>query len=102
MNIETLAFILVIAVVAAIVSRLLGGFTLSRFLASYLLACFGAIGGWLAQDRLRLPPLYAFQFPVDGTPVPVVWPTLGALLAAILGAWLWRRAPAPHRRRTRR
>ena len=100
MNIQTLATILVISAVAALLARVLNGFTLAGLLASFLLACLGAIGGWFAQRRFGLPPLYAFPFPGDGTPVPVVWPGLAALLAAFASGRLWR--PARSRRRIRR
>lgn len=99
MNIEMLATILAIALIAAIIARAISGFTLAGLLASYLLACLGAVGGWLAQQRLGLPALYAFPFPGDGSLVPIVWPGLGALLAALLGGRLWR--PAPISRRSR-
>lgn len=99
MNIEMLATILVISLIASIIARAISGFTLAGLLASYILACAGAVGGWLAQQRLRLPALYTFPFPGDGMPVPIVWPALAALLAALLGGRLWR--PAPPTRRSR-
>ena len=99
MNIQTLATILAISLVAAIVARAVSGFTLAGLLASYLLACLGAIGGWLAQQRLGLPTLYAFPFPGSAVAVPIVWPSLAALLAALLAGRLWR--PAPVSRRSR-
>ncbi len=99
MNIETLATILVVAAVVAVLARIINGFTLAGLLASYLLACLGAIGGWVAQQRLGLPPLYTFPFPGDGMPVPVVWPALAALLLALLGGRLWQPARPARRRR---
>ena len=99
MNIEILVTILVIAAVAALLARILSGFTLAGLLASYVLACLGGVGGWLAQQRLGLPELYAFPFPGDGVAVPVAWPALAAVLAALVGGFLWR--PARYQRRSR-
>ncbi|CAA9238152.1 MAG: hypothetical protein AVDCRST_MAG26-1298 [uncultured Chloroflexia bacterium] len=99
MNIATLATILVIAAIAALFARLFAGFTLAGILATYLLACLGAVGGWVAQQQLGLPDLYTFPFPSDGTPVAVVWPGAAALLAALLGGRLWRPRRASRRRR---
>ncbi len=103
MNIETLATILVISAIAALFARMISGWTLSGLLASFLLACFGALGGWLAQWQLGLPPLYSFPFPSGGKLVPVVWPSLSAFLAALAGGLLWRpKRPARPQRRIRR
>ncbi|MDQ5853394.1 MAG: hypothetical protein M3380_15245 [Chloroflexota bacterium] len=99
MNIETLITILVVAAAAAVLARIINGFTLAGLLASYLLACIGAVGGWLAQQQLGLPPLYAFPFPGDRVLVPVVWPALAALLLALLGGRLWQPARPTRRRR---
>src|SRR4051812_31692863 len=74
MNIETLMTILVVATVATLLVRIFTGFTLAGILASFLLGCLGAIGGWVAQQRLGLPPLYAFPFPGDHVAVSAVWP----------------------------
>ncbi len=101
-EVETLLTLLVVAAVAAVVARLVSGFTLAGFLATYLLACLGAVGGWLAAQRLGLPALYAVPFPRDNTPVPIVWPGLAALLVGLLGGRLWRPSrPARRLRRSR-
>lgn len=100
MNIETLVSILVIAVIVTILIRLMTGWTLAGFLMSFLLACLGGVGGWFAQVRLDLPLLYSIPFPADQVAIPIIWPTLGALLAGFLGGQLWR--PARRRRRTTR
>ena len=101
-EVETLLTLLIVAAVAAVVARLVSGFTLAGFLATYLLACLGAIGGWLAERRLGLPALYAVPFPGANTPVPIVWPGLAALLAGLLGGRLWRPSrPARGLRRSR-
>ena len=99
MNIETLVTILVVSAVAAILARLFSGFTLAGVLTSYLLACMGGVGGWLLQQRLGLPEIYTFRFSADVAPVGVVWPALGALVAALVGGLLWR--PARSQRRSR-
>ncbi len=103
MNIETLVTILVISGIAALLARVISGWTLSGLLASFLLACFGALGGWFAQQQLGLPALYSFPFPSGGELVPVVWPGLAALLAALAGGLFWRPGrPARPQRRSRR
>ncbi len=57
MNIETLLTILVVAAAAAVLARIINGFTLAGLLAIYLLACIVAVGGWIAQHLLVLPAL---------------------------------------------
>lgn len=100
MNIETLAIILALALIAAIIAQILRGWTAASLIISYLLACFGAVGGWFAQQRLSLPPLYSLPLPGDSAPVAIVWPLLAALVLALLGAATQRRR-APVRRRVR-
>jgi len=100
MNIETLMTILVVAIVATLLVRVFTGFTLAGILVTFLLGCLGAVGGWVAQQRLALPTLYAFPFPGDHVAVSAVWPGLAALLAALIAGLLWRPRPRP-RRRTR-
>ena len=102
MNIETFLTILIIAALAAFISRVIGGWTLAGFLASFLLTCLGAIGGWYAQERLNLPELYAISFPTDGIPVPVVWPGFAALLAGLAASLIWRPVRSQRRSRPRR
>ncbi len=97
-EVETLLTLLAIAAVLTLVVRIFGGFTLAGLLATFLLASLGAVGAWEAQRRLGLPTLYAIPFPGDNNAVPVVWPTLGALVGAMLGARLWR----PRRARSAR
>lgn len=99
MNIETLLTLLILAAAIAILVRLLSGFTLAGLLVTYVLACLGAVGGWFAQDRLGLPPLYALPLPDSRAPVAIIWPALGALLSALLGSRLWR--PVRRTRRSR-
>jgi hypothetical protein len=96
MNIETLAVILGIAFIAAIIARFVSGWTFSGWLVSFLLACFGAVGGWYAQQQLRLPPLYGVPF--NNVVVPVVWPALAALVLALFGGVARRRSPRVRRR----
>ena len=99
MNIETLLTILVVAALAALLSRIFGGFTLAGFLTSYLLACLAAVGGWYAQQQLHLPALVTFPFPGDRASVGLAWPALAAFAAALISSRLWR--PTPVRRRPR-
>lgn len=99
-EVETLLTLLVVAGLATIVARLLGGFTLAGLLATFLLAALGAVGGWVAEQRLNLPAVYAFPFPGDKSPIPVVWPGLAALVVGLLSGRLWR--PMRARRRMRR
>lgn len=92
MNIETLAVMLAIAFVAAIIARFVGGWSVGGLLVSFLLGCFGAVGGWYAQGQLGLPALYSVVMPGDNVPVAVVWPSLAATVLALLGAALTRRS----------
>lgn len=107
MNIETLLTILGVSLVVTIVSRVIAGWTLAGLLTSFVLACLGAVGGWVAQHQLGLPPLFSISFPADGVLVPVVWPSLAALVVGIVGSFLSRsRRPQVQsgrsQRRTRR
>ena len=97
---ETLLTLLAIAAVLTVVVRIVGGFTLAGLLTTFLLASLGAVGAWQAQRYLGLPVLYTLPFPGDRNNVPVVWPTLGALVGALLGSRLWR--PRRGRQRERR
>ncbi len=99
-EVETLITLLAIAALAALLARALGGFTLAGLLATYLLACLGAVGGWIAEQRLGLPPIYAMPLP-GGASAPIVWPGLAALVVALLSARLWRPARRPVRRSRR-
>ena len=99
MNIETLTTVLGIGLIVTILIRLVTGWTLAGFLVNFLLACAGGIGGWFAQMHLGLPPLLSFPFPNGQVAVPVIWPTLGALVAGFIGGQLWR--PVRTRRRVR-
>lgn len=99
-EVETLLTLFALALLITLLVRVISGFTLAGFLGSFLLACLGAIGGWIAEQRLRLPALYALPFPGDRALVPIVWPGLGAIVAALLAARLWR--PARPRRTRRR
>ncbi len=99
-EVETLLTLLAVAAIATLVARLLGGFTLAGLLATYLLAALGAVGGWVAEQRLGLPTLYAFPFPGDTSSVPIVWPGLAALVTGLLSGRLWR--PMRSTRRVRR
>ncbi len=101
MNIETLVIILAVAFVAAIFARFVSGWTFGGLLTSYLLACFGGIGGWYAQQQLGLPPLYSVAFPGDNVPVAIVWPAVAALVLALIGAAFTRRTQPQIRRRKR-
>lgn len=90
MNIETLLTILGISVVVTCISRVIAGWTLAGLLTGFVLACLGAVGGWVLQDQLGLPPLYSIPFPADGVLVPVVWPIIGSLVVGIVGSLLTR------------
>lgn len=100
-EVETLLTFFVIAAILTLIARLFGGWTLAGLLATFLLTCLGTVGGWVAQRRLGLPPLYAVPFPGDSTTVPIVWPTLGACFGALLGARLWQPRRRAQRARNR-
>lgn len=97
MNIETLAVLFGVALAATFFARIVSGWTFAGFLVSFLLGCFGAVGGWYAQQELALPSIYAVPFG-NNIAVPVVWPALGALVGALLGGAVRRRAPRARRR----
>lgn len=95
MNIETFGVLLVIAVLATIVSRTLAGYSLAGCLVTYILALFGGIGGWIAQQRFVGPDnLVTIPIPGDSAPVSVIGAIIGACLLAFLGGLLGRRTPA--------
>jgi hypothetical protein len=101
MDIVTLGVLLAIALAAAVIGRALGGYTLSGCLITYLLACLGAIGGWVIQ-QLFFWPDRLLTLPVSGasTSVSIIGASAGALLLAFLGGLLGR--PVPPRRPRRR
>jgi hypothetical protein len=88
-EVETVITLLVVALIATLLVRVLSGLTLAGLLTTYIVAALGAIGGWIARQRLGLPELYALQLP-GGASVAIIWPALGALVAALLSSRLWR------------
>jgi hypothetical protein len=100
MTIETLLVLLVIALVAAILGRA-PSYSLPGCLVSYVLACLGAVGGWIAQQRFFGPePLVVIPWFSQQPAVSIVGASLGALVLALLSRWIGRRVqPLPRRRR---
>src|SRR5687767_10118149 len=89
-EVESVITLLVVAMVATLLVRLLSGMTLAGLLTTFILAALGACGGWIAQLWLGLPELYALQVPGGTASVAIIWPALGALLVGLLGSRLWR------------
>jgi hypothetical protein len=103
MNVETFGVLLVIAALAALIARALVGYSLSGCLIAYVLACLGAIGGWVIQRQyIGLDQWLVLPIPGNPTPVSVLGGAIGALLAAVIGSLIGRPAPQPVRRRYRR
>jgi hypothetical protein len=103
MNVETFGVLLVIAAIAALIARALAGYSLSGCLVAYVLACLGAIGGWILQRQyIGLDQWLVLPIPNDPTPVSVLGGSIGALLVAVIGSLIARPGPQPARRRSRR
>ncbi len=103
MNLETLGTLLVIAAIAALIARGLVGYSLSGCLIAYVLACLGAVAGWVIQQQyFGLDQWLVLPIPDDPTPVSVFGGSIGALLISILGSLIARPTPQPRRRRYRR
>ncbi len=100
MTLETFVAILVIAFAAALFGRL-PRYSLQGCLVSYVFACLGAVGGWIAQQRWFGPePLVVIPWLSQRPAVSIVGASLGALALAWLSRWLGRpRQPLPRRRR---
>lgn len=103
MNIETLGVLLVIAAIAALIARALVGYSLQGCLLAYVLACLGAVGGWVVQQRYFVLDQW-LVLPISSEPAPiaVIGGSIGALLISILGSLLLRPTAQPVRRRYRR
>lgn len=91
MDIATLAVILIIAAIAALVGRAFSGYTLSGCLVTYVAACLGAVGGWYVQRSYLVPDqLLAFPLGSSSVRVSVVGAAVGALLLAVFVGLLGR------------
>jgi uncharacterized membrane protein YeaQ/YmgE (transglycosylase-associated protein family) len=99
MDVTTLLVLLAIAAIATIVSRTLAGYSLSGCLTTYVVACLGAVGGWVLQQQL-FGPDSMISVPFGGVqrPVSVIGASIGALLLAFIASLLGR-PTAPRRRR---
>lgn len=103
MNIATLGVLLVIAAIAALLARALAGYSLQGCLMAYVLACLGAVGGWVVQQQyFILDQWLVLPIPNEPTPVAVIGASIGALLISVLGSLLARPTAQPIRRRYRR
>ncbi|HEY0734625.1 MAG TPA: hypothetical protein VGD69_06940 [Herpetosiphonaceae bacterium] len=103
MNIETLGVLLVIAAIAALIARALVGYSLQGCLMAYVLACLGAVGGWVVQQQyFVLDQFLVLPIPNDPAPVAVIGASIGSLLISVLGSLIARPTAQPVRRRYRR
>lgn len=94
---------LAIAGIAALIGRAVAGYSLSGCLVNYVLACFGAIGGWVAQMQLGLADnLLTLPWPQPSPPISVLGASIGAMLLAFIGGLLGRPVARPRRTRYRR
>lgn len=99
MNIETLLALLLIAFIAAIIGRSVAGYTLAGCLSTYVVACLGAIAGWVVQTRYFVPDnLLVLPANITRTPVSIIGASVGALLLAFI-AGLIGRPTLPRRQR---
>ncbi len=99
MDVTTLLVLLAIAAIAGVLSRLLAGYSLAGCLVTYVVACLGAVGGWVLQQQL-FGPDSLINVPFGGTqrPVSIIGASIGALLLAFITSLL-SRPTAPRRRR---
>jgi uncharacterized membrane protein YeaQ/YmgE (transglycosylase-associated protein family) len=103
MNVETLAVLLLIAGIAALIARALVGYSLQGCILAYVLACLGAVGGWVLQSRyFVLDQWLVLPLPSEPAPIAVIGASIGALLVSVLGSLLSRPSAQPLRRRYRR
>jgi hypothetical protein len=103
MNLATLLIILGIAAVAALIVRVLAGFTIAGCLIAYVLACIGAAGGWALQRQLwGLDPVFYVPLLGESQPVSVGGAVVGSLVLAYVGGLFARPRRAPSRNRTYR
>jgi len=91
MEIATLAVILIIAAIAALVGRAFSGYTFSGCLVTYVAACLGAVGGWYVQRTyLVSDELLAVPWGNGTVRISVVGAAAGALLLAVFVGLLGR------------
>jgi uncharacterized membrane protein YdjX (TVP38/TMEM64 family) len=103
MNIETLLVLLVLAAIVTLLVRAVSGIHLVGCLVSYVLACLGAVGGWIVQQRYFAPDqLLAVPWNGRQITVSVLGAAIGALLVSFLGRGIGQPLRSPARRRRRR
>ena len=98
MDLATLLILIAIAAAATLLMRALAGYHLQGCLVTFVSACLGAVGGWVAPQRwFSADNLLSLPF-ADHQRVSVIGATLGASLLALLISLLGRPG-APRRRR---
>lgn len=100
MTIETLLVLFAIAVVVALLVRVLSGLHLPGCLVSLVLACLGAVGGWWVQQRYLVPDTW-LTIPWGGRhiTVSVLGALVGALVVTLIGRSWGEPLRTPRRRR---
>lgn len=103
MDLATLAVLLLLAAIAAVIGRALAGYSLSGCLITYALACLGAVAGWLLQRLIfGEDNLVVIPWGADPAQVSVIGASIGAFLLAFIGGLLGRPVEQSQRRRSRR
>lgn len=103
MNLETLVVLLVLSGIIAVLVRLFSGIHIAGCLTTYVLACLGAIGGWIVQQRYFAPDQWLTIPWLDGRQVSVsiLGAIIGATLLALVGRGIGQPLRYPARRRRR-
>lgn len=68
MDLRALVTWVLMAGMLTVVLRTISGWTIAGALVTYLLACYGAIGDWVAQPYLARPLSIRFSFPSTDRP----------------------------------
>lgn len=103
MDLATLAVLLLVAAIAALIGRALAGYSLSGCLITYALASLGAVAGWLLQRQIFGDDnLVAIPWGAAPAQVSVIGASVGAFLLAFLGGLLGRPVERSRRGRSRR
>ncbi|MEM8613426.1 MAG: hypothetical protein AAGF93_15500 [Cyanobacteria bacterium P01_H01_bin.105] len=81
--------LLVIAAICGRVGQLLAGYTAGGWLAAIFIGFIGAYLGIFIARELSLPTF--FPLLIGGQAFPVVWSVMGAMVLAVMIAWIRQR-----------